>query len=172
MTTFSGPRAAVVGPADGLAGCVKIQHGAYTFGTTALVVNDVYKLCKIPAKILVHGGYLVMDNIDSNATETIDIDIGWADNGGGSATYTDTGSGEVYTNMGAGAANSAGFVNSGVLTADGVTGLVAAGQEIRHFYFTKPVYFSQETQVQGLVNAIAATMGGGVLGIYVNYRTL
>lgn len=174
VETLAGPFAAVVGPGHGLAGNVKVKHGYFTFDTTALDVGDIRQLCKLPARSMAFGGWLVTDNIDSNAAETLDIDIGWADNGGGSATYVDNSAStpETYTNMGAGVADSDGFVNSGVLTADGVTGIVAAGQEYRPFLLAKPVYFSEETQIQALVNAIAATMGGGTLTIYILYWML
>lgn len=123
---------------------------------------------------MLFGGWLVTDNIDTNGTETLDIDIGWADNGGASATYVDASGStpETYTNMLAGSASATGIVNSGVLTADGVTGVVAAGQEYRPFLFTKPIYFSEETQIQAEVNAAAATMGGGTLAVYLMYYML
>lgn len=169
VETLSGPSAAVVGAGVGLAGGLKVQHGYYTFDTTAVEDGDIRKLCKLPGKSMVVGGWLVAENIDSHGTETLDIDIGWADNGDGSATYVDSQSGVTYTNMSAGAAAADGLVNSGVLTADGVTGVVAAGLEYRPFLFTKPIYFSKETQIQAEVNAAAATMGGGTLGVYVLY---
>lgn len=171
VETLSGPYASVVGPGHGLSGDLKVAFGYYVFDTTAVEDGDIRKLNILPANILVVGGYFITDNIDSNATETLDIDVGWAANGGGSAVYTDTRSGVSFTNAGA-SADADGFAKGGVLTADAVAGLVADGFAIRPYTILVPKYFSHRTQVQAEVNAAAATMGGGTLTAYTYYIQL
>jgi hypothetical protein len=43
--------------------------------------NDVFELCRIPKGAVVVGGWIRSDDLDTNATETLDLDVGWAANG-------------------------------------------------------------------------------------------
>lgn len=167
-TLTSAQAASTVQPyGHGLAGTVKAAFGRYQL-TANPSVNDVIELCKLPKNCIVIGGMLYADNIDTNATETLDIDIGWPANGGGSATLT-TSTGTTWTNSGA-SADSDGFINTGVLEADAVTGIVAAGTSMRPFPMAGgPVFFSEDTMVQGLVNAAAATFAAGYISVVVYY---
>lgn len=98
--------------------------------------------------------------------------MGWADNGGASETYTGS-DGTTYTNMYDGNAAAAGFVNSGVLTGDAITDLLAAGNNLRFFPMTNgPIYFSRETTVQFEVNVAQATGQAGVVMVVVLYVVL
>lgn len=87
MTTFTGPRAA----ANIMANDIGVSlAGQSWFGyidiTANPVANDLYKLCWVPAGATITGGVMYLADIDTNATETMDIDMGWAANGG-SGTY-------------------------------------------------------------------------------------
>ena len=59
------------------------------YGTYEVLANvedgDIFEMCKIPAGSTIIGGYVYGDDLDTG-TEALDIDIGWADNGG-SGTY-------------------------------------------------------------------------------------
>lgn len=134
------------------------------YGTYSLTANpfaaDVIKMCKLPAGAVVIGGHMYAADIDLNATETLDIDVGWAANGG-SGTYD--------------AADSDGLGNFGVITGDAfatgnvsnvtgviypLSGLLATG--------VLPS-FTKETTVQLLVNARAATFSAGSVSVVVFY---
>jgi hypothetical protein len=152
----------------GLAGTVKAAIGKYTIAAN-LEDGDIFELCKLPANCLVIGGMYHLGDIDTG-TETVDMDMGWAANGGGAATFTDSG-GTTWTNAGENA-DPDGFVNSGVLTGDAITDLLAGGN-LRPFPMASgPLYFSRETIVQAEANAAAATFAEGTLYVVVYYIVL
>lgn len=171
VETLEGEFANAVGPGHGLFGNTKTWFGRYNFGTVVVEDGDIREVLKIPPRILVVGGELWVGDLDTG-TETIDFDVGWTANGGGSATYDMTlPSGQVYTFTNAAASASAtGFVNSGVLTGDVITDLVAAGINYRPIpLITGPLYFSHETQVQFEVNAPSATPADAQAWLYLRY---
>jgi hypothetical protein len=138
----------------GYSGTVKAAWGLYDMGVVVVEDGDIRRLCKLPQCLLL-GGHLWAGDLDTG-TETIDIDIGWAANGGGSETYT-MAEGITFTNSGS-SASATGLVNSGVLTGDAITDLVAAGANYRPFPMAGgPLYFSRETTIQAEVNAPSAT---------------
>lgn len=155
MATYTADQAASAAPASGhgFGGNMKVAVGTLELGT-ALAADDVLKFCKVPANAVVVGGYLMGDDLDTNATETLDIDIGWAANG------TE-------------AADPDGFGNFGVITGDAVTGLkpeTAIYLPLLGKLATDgPQKFSAETTIQGDVNAAAATGGTGTLTLVVQY---
>jgi hypothetical protein len=65
-------------------------------------------MLKLPKGAIVHGGMVYSDDLDTNATETLDLDIGWADNG-------------------VNAADPDGLGNLGVLGTDTVAGIKPEG---------------------------------------------
>lgn len=143
------------------AGLVHCAYGLYAVATN-VVVNDVFQMCKLPRNSLLVGGDFLCSDIDTNGTETLEIDIGWADNGGASATYVDS-AGVTWTNMFDGSADPDGLVNSDVLIGDAVTNLIAVGNW-RPFLLTGgPIYFSEETMIQGKGIAVAATFTAGTI---------
>lgn len=169
--TLTGDRAAsAVQPAkNSMSGVVQAAFGTYAVASTAWEAGDIFKLCKLPAGALVIGGMYHGGDFDTNATETADMDMGWADNGGASETIT-TADGVTYTNMEAGAADANGFVNSGVLVGDGITELLIASANLRPFpMVTGPIYFSRETTVQAEVIAAQATGAAATLYVVVYY---
>ncbi|HEU4804998.1 MAG TPA: hypothetical protein VFS91_04200 [Nitrobacter sp.] len=103
MVTLTGTRAATAFPVPGLpipANCPGIAWGYYNVAT-APSAADVINICKLPANSTVILGFIQAADLDTNATETLDIDVGWLGNG------TD-------------AADPDGFGNFGVLTGDAV----------------------------------------------------
>lgn len=165
MATFTGSRAAGSFPAPGLG---HASGGLDIDGFINIAANpadgDIYKLCKIPAKCIIFGGWFAGDDIDTG-TEALDIDLGWAANGLASAETITRADGDVYTDVGY-QASVAGFVNSGVLSGDGITDLTAAGKFWRPIFFGKPLYFGAATTVQAEANAAANALTAGNLMVY------
>ncbi len=66
---------------DGLVCCA--------YGTYEVLANveagDIFEMCKVPAGAVILAAFLYADDIDEG-TEVLDMDVGWADNGG-SGTY-------------------------------------------------------------------------------------
>lgn len=156
----------VVPQGTGYAGTLRAAWGKYTITTAALEDGDIFEMCKLPPNSLVVGGCFYCGDLDSG-TETVDIDVGWAANVG-DATYVDQ-NGTTWSNSGA-SASAAGFVNSGVLTGDAITDLMAAGGSMRPFPMVSgPLFFSGKTTVQLEVNATQATAVAGVATVVVYY---
>jgi len=82
-------------------GNLAVAYGSYTI-PAVVEDGDIFEMCRLPAGAVVVGGMFYGDDIDTGA-ETLDLDVGWAANGG-SGTF-DT-------------ANPDGFGNLGVLTGD------------------------------------------------------
>ena len=116
--------------------------------------NDVFELCRIPKGAVVVGGWIRSDDLDTNATETLDLDVGWAANG------TD-------------AADPDGFGNLGVMGTDTVAGIKPeAGYNFPFggvLITDGPKAFAAETVVTVTVVAAAATFAAGTLSVVVNY---
>jgi len=171
VETLSGEFASAVGPLHGLFGNTKTWFGRYNWSTTVVEDGDIRKALKLPGHILVVGGELWAGDLDSGS-ETLDIDVGWASNGGGAATYSmslPNGATYTFTNA-AENASATGFINSGVLTGDGVTDLFASGINYRPVpLITGPLYFSHETQVQFEVNAPSATPAAAQMWLFLRY---
>jgi hypothetical protein len=134
------------------------------YGTYALTANvgaaDIAKMCKLPAGAVVVGGHLYGADIDTNGTETLDIDVGWAANGG-SGTYD--------------SADSDGLGNFGVLTGDAfatgnVSNVTGVHYPLAGLLVTGVLpTFTAETTIQLLFNAVAATFTAGSLSVVVYY---
>jgi hypothetical protein len=116
--------------------------------------SDVFELCRIPKGAVVVGGWIRSDDLDTNATETLDLDVGWAANG------TD-------------AADPDGFGNLGVMGTDTVAGIKPeAGYNFPFggvLITDGPKAFAAETVVTVTVVAAAATFAAGTLSVVVNY---
>jgi hypothetical protein len=169
VETLEGEFARTVWGGHGLFGALHVAFGRYNFSTVVVEDGDIRKLFYLPAHVLVVGGFIAAGDLDTG-TETLDVDLGWADNGGASSTYEmklakiANSSGEIvdssytFTNMVAGSASATGFLNTGVWSGDAVTDLIPAGQNYRPLIpITGPIYFSRKTQVQFEVNAPSAT---------------
>lgn len=155
MATFTAARAAstfpVAKPIGG--GVLCVAHGVISV-TANPVAADIYQMCRIPAGAIVVGGFIYSGDLDTNATETLDLDIGWADNGV-----------EV--------ADPDGFGNLGVMGTDTVAGIKAeSGYQypLGGVLITAgPQTFSAETIIQVTCVATAATFAAGTLSVVVYY---
>jgi hypothetical protein len=154
MATLTAARAAANFPVagHGFGGSLKIAWGTYTLAANPTAA-DIIRFCRVPAYATVVGGVFYGADIDTG-TETLDIDIGWEDNG------TD-------------AADPDGFGNFGVLSGDVITELIpVAGiwRPLQGVLLTAgPKTFAAETIISGTVIATAAAGGTGVLSLNVYY---
>jgi hypothetical protein len=160
MATFTANQAQSTSPVHhvNMAGVVQCAFGKIDISADP-ADGDIYQMCKVPANSIVIGGEFWASDIDTG-TEAVDIDVGWADNGGASATLKDA-TGTTWTNMNDGNADPDGFVNTGVLTGDAITDLVASGNFRPFNMAAGPVYFSKETTIQLEANAAAGTFASG-----------
>lgn len=130
-------------------GTLAVAWGEYDIAAN-VEDGDIFELCRLPAGAVVVGGAFWATDLDTG-TEALDIDIGWAANG------TE-------------AADPDGFVNTGVLTGDAITDLLAAGNNYRPFVMSSgPISFSAETVVQAEANVAAATFATGTIYVSVYY---
>lgn len=133
------------------AGVLCQAWGKYTLAANPTAA-DIIEFCRVPAGAVVTHGWLRGEDIDTG-TETLDIDIGWAANGV-----------EV--------ADPDGFGNFGVVTGDVVTEWkpeVSIFLPLNGVLKSGPVTFTNETIIQGVVNAAAQAGGTGVLWVHVIY---
>lgn len=79
MATVTGTRAAATFPAyTGLgAGNLCRAYGHYDYAAEPAAA-DVLEICRIPAGAVILGGFIRLGDMDSNATETLDFDVGTA----------------------------------------------------------------------------------------------
>lgn len=154
MATLTATRAAANFPVagHGFGGALKITWGSYTLAANPSAA-DIIRFCRVPQYATVVGGVFYGADIDTG-TETLDIDIGWEDNG------TDV-------------ADPDGFGNFGVLSGDVITELIPiAGiwRPLQGVLLTAgPKTFAAETIISGTVNAAANAGGTGVLSLNVYY---
>lgn len=154
MTTFTAARAAANFPVNKpAAGSLAVAWGTIEV-TANPVANDVYQMCRIPAGAVVVGGQIWSDDLDTNASETLDIDVGWAANGVESL-------------------NATGFGNLGVMGTDTVAGVKPESGYNYQFggklITDGPQSFSKETIIIVTCNATAATFAAGTLSVMVLY---
>ena len=139
---------------DGWAGNLKVA-----FGTITLAANvedgDIFEMCKVPRGATIVGGYAYADDLDSNATETLDMDIGWADNGSDVADPDGLGNLGVWT-------------GDASVTKPEVGNFFPLGGVLRS---AGPKTFARPTTIQVEANAAAATGGTGQLTVVVHYIT-
>jgi hypothetical protein len=157
-------------PRHSMAGLVHASFGVYTYGA-APSANDLANMCKLPKNSLVLWGFMATDDIDTG-TEALEIDLGFTANGGGAATLTGH-DGTTWTNNNSGSASATAFIDSGVLTGDTVTDLMA-GMNWRPLQGIKtgPMFFSEETVVQAKITAAANAGGTGTVYVLMLYIML
>ena len=115
---------------------------------------DTYEFGVVPAGATVVGGWLMAPDLDTNATETLDMDIGWQANG-------------------VEAADPDGFGNLGVLVGDAlaeykpVAGIIMPLQGV--LLTAGPQTFTNETVIEVVCNVTAATGGTGIVTVRVDY---
>lgn len=148
MATVTGSRAASTAPVPGLpipGGVMGVAWGVYNHASN-LAATTIIEYCKVPAGATVIGGFFQAVDLDTNATEEINIDIGWSANG------TDL-------------ADEDGFGNLDVLTGDASVHLPVAGIWIPFAGIIQSAgfkTFAAETTLIGTVNVDAATGGTGI----------
>lgn len=142
---------------QGLAGNMKIAHGTYEVAAN-VEDGDIFKMCKIPAGATIVGGMLFGDDLDTNATETLDMDIGWAANGG-SGTY-DSADPDGLGNLGVWEGDTVANHAIEVGNVFHMTGVMADGD--------LPT-FTRETTIQVEANAVSATFAAGAISVVVYY---
>ena len=156
MATLTATRAAsTVAPFTGLgAGNLCVAYGHYNL-TANPTAADVIQLCRLPKGAVVLGGWLSIEDIDSNATEEVDIDLGYPANG-------------------VDVADPDAFGNFDVITGDAVAGytpVAGVHMPLRGVLTDGPLTLSGETIVQAVVNVDAATFAAGTIYAIVLYVT-
>ena len=155
MTTFTATRAASTFPAFQASGSGVLCAAYGTIEVSANpVANDVYEMCRIPAGAVIVGGRIYSDDLDTNATETLDLDVGWLANGVEAADPDGLGNlGVIGTDTVAGVKPESGYNFSlgGKLITDG------------------PQSFTAETVIAVTCVATAATFAAGTLSVVIEY---
>lgn len=155
--TLTGTRAATAFPAftPSGAGAVACAYGTYEIAAN-VEDGDIFEMCKLPHNATVVMGWIFADDLDTNATETLDMDVGWAANG-------------------VDAADPDGFGNLGVWTGDAIAG---HKPEVWNRFCLGGVmkdgpktFGDAETTIQVEANAAAATGGTGTLSVVILYVT-
>jgi hypothetical protein len=155
MATFTSTRAAATYPVAKSvgAGALSCAWGSIEVAANP-VAADIYQICRVPAGAVVVGGYIFGDDMDTNASETLDLDFGWEANAD-----------EV--------ADPDGLGNFGVMATDTVAGIKPeAGYQYSLggvLIVTGPKAFTAETILSFTTVATAATFAAGTLGAVVYY---
>lgn len=162
------PYADIIGAHAGLAGTLKVAPFTVTFDTAALTPEAVSDIGYLPAHALAVGGWLATSDLDTG-DEALALNFGWRANAGAQTeTWTDL-AGVIHDNAGY-QVDADGFLASGVLTGDAVTGVVgAAGSNFRPVLLPTPLYFARKTPVTMTVVAAAATQAAGSATLYLAY---
>lgn len=139
----------------GMAANVKVAYGTYEMAAN-VEVGDVYKMCKIPAGATIVGGFVYADDMDTDATETLEMDLGWAANGQEPADADGLGNfgvwvGDAFATPNIGA-------QAGIIIP--FAGSFSAGD--------LPT-FTAETMIQFDAVAVAATFAAGAVSVVVYY---
>lgn len=158
--TLTATRAATGFPVPVFPGAGVVHAARGTYAIAANVEDgDIFEMCWLPAGAVVIGGWLYAADMDTG-TETLDIDIGWAANGG-SGTYD--------------AADPDGLGNLGVLTGDAfanpsISAVAGSVIPIQGLLSTGVLpSFTRKTKVQLEANAAAATFAAGSVSLVVLY---
>ena len=131
--------------------------GTYVLATNSAAAT-IIEFCRVPAGATVVGGTIYAVDLDTNATEELDIDFGWAANGVDDA-------------------DAAGFGNMGpvIWTGDVIAGYTSVASSIiplqGKLIADGPITFGAETVIQAVVNVDAATGGTGRISLVVYYHT-
>jgi hypothetical protein len=154
MATFTATRAASTFPAfKGIGGgnlCV--AYGSIDVAAEPAPA-DIYEMCRVPAGAVILDGFLRHEDIDTDATETMDLDVGWLANGDE-------------------AADPDGFGNFGVQTGDAVTGyLPDGGVRLPFMGVLKDGFktFNRETVIAVTCVDDPATFTAGTISVAVYY---
>lgn len=125
--------------------CTAVGDYEMTANPTAA---DILLLCKVPAGVDIIGGEVRMEDLDTNATETLDFDVGTA-------------------------ADPDMLGNLGVQTGDAVVGYLPEGGillPLAGLLKDGPIRTTAETTIQITWIAAAATFAAGHVTLCVDYR--
>lgn len=140
-------------------GLVCAAYGTYDV-TVDPTPNDTYEMCKVPAGAVILGGNLYGADLDTNGSETLDLDVGWKANGG-SGTYD--------------AVDADGLGNFGVITGDAFAGgnvsnVTGVNYPLAGLLVTGVLpTFTRETTLTITAIDDAATLTAGALSLVVYY---
>jgi len=140
------------------AGLLCVAYGTYEVAAN-VEDGDIFEMCKVPAGATIVGGYFYADDLDTG-TEALDLDVGWAANGG---------SGDFDS------ADPDGLGNLGTLTGDAfaagnvspVAGLIYPFSGV--FADGDLPTFTEETTIQVEANTAAGTFTAGAMSVVVFY---
>lgn len=167
MTTFTSARASRILPPQGHGWASQIVS---VWGHINVAANpadgDIYEMCICPNRFLAIGGLITGADIDTG-TEAMDLDAGWAANGGAETDKLVSPWGTEYNNAGY-QADPDGFGNFGVWSGDGITDLFAAGQIYKPIILQQPLYFDKKTVFQIEANVAANAFTAGQIMMVVN----
>ena|SRR3990167_7736908 len=154
MATYTTTRGAATFPVGGAAaqGVAQVAVGIYDYATN-LAAASIIEFCRVPKGATVYGGYVQASDLDTNGTEELDFDIGWAANG-------------------VDAVDVDGFGNFGAQTGDVSLHLPVAGIWMPFANIIQtPGFktFGAETTIIGTINVDAATLTAGQMKVVVNY---
>lgn len=154
MATVTATRAAAAFPAFKAvgSGILCAAYGSYDFSAEQAAA-DILEICKVPAGAVILGGFIRTEDMDSNADETIDMDVGYAANG------------DVVADPDA-------FGNFGVQTGDAVAGYLPEGGVLLPLHGTLkdgPVTLNRETTITVTFVDDAATFAAGTVTVVVHY---
>lgn len=142
----------------GHGGSLKVAYGSYDIAAN-VEAGDIFEMCRVPAGARIMGGWFRGDDLDTGA-EALDMDIGWAANGG-SGTYDGV--------------DTDGLGNLDVLTGDvfatGSVANVASYNYPFHGLLLTGVFpqFTKETVIQIYANVAATTFAAGTVSMCVFY---
>jgi len=136
----------------GGAGRLLVAWGEYDWAAEQAAA-DIWEACKVPPGSTILGGFLRCSDMDSNAAETIDFDVGYAANG-------------------VDAADPDAFGNFGVITGDAQTERLPEGGVLLPLHgtlATGPVTLTRETVITLTFTDDAATFAAGTTTLVVWY---
>ncbi len=154
MATVTATRAASTFPAFSPvgSGILCAAYGTYDFAAEPAAA-DILEICKVPAGAVILGGFIRLGDMDTNATETLDIDVGYAANGAVSADPD-------------------AFGNFGVQTGDALAGYLPEGGILLPLHgtlATGPVTVTKETTITVTFVDDPATFDAGEVTVVVHY---
>lgn len=154
MATYTATRAAPTFPVyQGLGGGdLSVAYGSFDLASN-LAAATIIEFCRVPAGAVIIDGFVRMEDIDSNASEEFDFDVGYAANG-------------------AVAADPDAFGDFGVHTGDALVGYLPEGGTCLPFHGVLKDGFltlTRETTIIGTINVDAATFAAGTISVAVYY---
>lgn len=133
-------------------GALGVAYGSYAY-TAEAAAGDILEVCKVPAGAIVIGGWLRVGDMDTDASETMDLDVGYAANG---AVVADPDA----------------FGNFGVLNGDAVTNYLPEGGVLLPLHgalATGPVTLTRETTIIVTHTDDVATFTAATVSVAVFY---